>query len=284
MEKILVTGAGGFIGRHIVDDLLQHGYCVTGLVRDADATVLPCPVVEADLAKAIDISWHGDIIIHAAGRVPATGVTASDYKHDNIDAMENLVNFAKAKKVKLVIYLSTTDIYGRKNRKILDENTEKILDENTEYGISKYYAERLLQGNGSVSYVILRLPGILGKGAGNTWLTRAIDNMAKNNNVEVYSAEFASNNFLAVEDVAKFIRTIISNSICSNVFILGNEERIRIIDMVDFLKKEMQSQSKIIFRESYIIPFSINIAHALEYGFSSTDFQTMVRKFLTENK
>lgn len=278
MEKILVTGAGGFIGSYLAEDLFRHGYCVTGLVRNADSVKLPCSVVEANLAEDINISWHGDIIIHAAGRIPAAGVTASEYKRDNIDAMESLLNFAKAKKVKLVIYLSTTDIYGRKNRKILDENTEKILDENMEYGISKYYAERLLQENEDVNYVILRLPSIFGKRAGNTWLTRAVANMKHNNAVEVYSADVASNNFLAIEDLAKFIRVIITRSIYNDVFILGNEERMRIIDMINFLKKEMGSKSEIVSKGSSTIPFSIDIAHAVENGFSSMRFETMARR------
>lgn len=282
MKKILVTGAGGFIGKHLVNDLFRHGYCVTGLVREAGSVSLPCPVVEADLAEAINVPWYGDIIIHAAGRIPFAGVTAREYKRDNIDAMERLLDFAKARNVKLLVFLSTTDVYGRKNRKVLDENTEKVLDENTEYGISKYYAERLLKENGVVNYVILRLPGIFGKGVGNTWLARAIDNLEQNKAVEVYSADFASNNFLAVEDLAKFIRTIISSAICNDIFILGNEERVRIIDMVNFLKNEMRSRSQIVVKESNIVPFSINVDHAVEAGFSSTGFHIMARRFLAE--
>ncbi len=285
MERILVTGAGGFVGSYLAEDLQCHGYGVTGLVR---GNFIPAkktyPVVSADLAEAVDVEWNGDIIVHAAGRVPSAGVSAGEYKRDNIDAMERLLKIAARKKVSLIIYLSTMDIYGRKNtEKILDENTEKILDENTEYGISKYYAERLLQENGRVNYVILRVPGVFGRGMSNTWLARAINNMAQDNAVEVYSAGFANNNFIAIEDLAKFIRTIISRSIYNDVFVLGNEEKIRIIDMMNILKAEMRSKSEIVVRENRIIPFSIIVSHALANGFSSVNFQTMVKNFFQKD-
>ncbi|WIM13722.1 NAD(P)-dependent oxidoreductase [Enhydrobacter sp.] len=73
--KVAVTGASGFIGRHLVCSLRAHGHAVRSLVRDLSTAP------ESDETRAIDLSFTGpldealagvDAVIHAAAYLPAS--------------------------------------------------------------------------------------------------------------------------------------------------------------------------------------------------------------------
>ena len=71
MQRAIVTGAEGFLGRHLVRDLRQHGVCVTGLVRQPKLDVSyiamgDAPWCSARLARIIEMA-EPDVIFHLAG-------------------------------------------------------------------------------------------------------------------------------------------------------------------------------------------------------------------------
>lgn len=77
MPKVFVTGASGFIGRHFVPELLDHGYEILGLARsDASAEAL---------SKAGAIPHHGsldDLESLKAGARQSDGVIHLAFIHD----------------------------------------------------------------------------------------------------------------------------------------------------------------------------------------------------------
>src|ERR1700722_8257715 len=97
---VLVTGATGFIGSHLVERLLAEGAIVRCLLRPTSprgggARDLPAPgamamlcdlVTGAGLADALDVA---EVVFHLAGVTKA--LDASDYHTGNVTATENLV-------------------------------------------------------------------------------------------------------------------------------------------------------------------------------------------------
>ena len=83
--------------------------------------------------------------------------------------MENIIDFAKEKKVNKIINLSTITIYGKINVNILRE--EYIPVEQNLLGICKYISENLLYHQ-PINFINLRLPGILcsAKNYNRPWL------------------------------------------------------------------------------------------------------------------
>jgi len=132
-EKIVVTGAAGFIGSHVVDALLKRGDTVVGIdnfdtfydpdikrANLADAMLHPSfELVEADVRDApamrrvID-AFHPDAIVHLAARA---GVRPSIqdpalYAAVNVLGTTVVLDAARAAKVSRLIVASSSSVYG----------------------------------------------------------------------------------------------------------------------------------------------------------------------------
>ena len=125
MNKILVTGARGYIWSFLVKYLDGKGYETIGFTGNLNNT--------KELPDC-------DLIIHCAGRRLAKDVKISDFVRDNVTATINLTKLADGKPI---IYLSTKAVYVFKP-----------------YGITKLLAEFVLTQEYNNS-VVLRLPKII---------------------------------------------------------------------------------------------------------------------------
>ena len=132
-EKIVVTGAAGFIGSHVVDALLARGDTVVGIdnfdsfydpdikrANLADAMLHPSfELVEADVRDAAAVrrvvdAFHPDAIVHLAARA---GVRPSIqdpalYAAVNVLGTTVILDAARAAKVSRLIVASSSSVYG----------------------------------------------------------------------------------------------------------------------------------------------------------------------------
>src|SRR5688500_1414124 len=106
MSRFLVTGATGFLGRHLVRSLLDHGDEVVALVRKRDAE-LPSEVKQAigdvldraSLEKALgDGAYDG--VFHAAGKVSRRAEDAEELHTLHVQGTKNVVDACIAKGVR----------------------------------------------------------------------------------------------------------------------------------------------------------------------------------------
>jgi len=147
--KVLVTGATGFLGRHLIPQLIAAGHDVQALVRPtSDTTFLKQNGVS--LAVAPDISskaevaqaCHGcDAVIHAAGQFRFWG-KYDEFYQTNVAGTEAVLEGCTAAGVKKFVHVSTIAIAGRfPAGSLLDENHPPNPDEN--YQKTKYEGEQL---------------------------------------------------------------------------------------------------------------------------------------------
>ena len=162
--NILVTGATGFIGRHLVN-VLSRTYSVRCLVRKT-SDITPLKDLNVDITygdllvkDSLGPALDGiDLVYHLAGEVYSR--KKSDYYKGNVLATQNLLEACKGKGIKRIIYLSTVGVYKPPiTRTLLTEESE--CEPLTIYGKTKLDAEQLVKKS-NIPWVIVRAPVIFG--------------------------------------------------------------------------------------------------------------------------
>jgi 2-alkyl-3-oxoalkanoate reductase len=175
-EKILVTGATGYVGSQLVPQLVKEGYYVRVLVRALSRTELPerlgCEVVYGDVRQLNDLhkAFEGiDIVVHMAASVRGTSRFILD---SCTNGTKNILEASNVSGVKRVIYLSSMSVYDYvklKNGDIITENSplEEYPELRGPYSEGKYRAEELALTHlkdESPALTILRPSLIVGRG------------------------------------------------------------------------------------------------------------------------
>ncbi|HEX5131367.1 MAG TPA: NAD-dependent epimerase/dehydratase family protein [Candidatus Krumholzibacteria bacterium] len=176
---MLVTGATGFIGRHVCAAL-------TGVAWVRAAWRSQAPAGNCDEAVRVDLSGplppallDGiDTILHCAGMAHAHGVRLDDdaaFEADNVVATRNLCAAASAGGVRRVVIASSVAVFGTPGAAPVAEDAAPAPD--SAYARSKLAAERAVQAS-VPEPVVLRFPLVYGPGLpGN--LARMVDAIAR---------------------------------------------------------------------------------------------------------
>ena len=151
--KILVTGGAGYIGSHVVYELIDQGHDVTilddmslGLEENIDPRsifVQGSTHSDSDLDSVLSVGFDG--IIHLAAW-KAAGESMTDpakYAHNNLMGTINLLNACDRHGIKRFVFSSTSSVYGNPEYIPIDENhpTEPI----SYYGETKLQVEKNLK-------------------------------------------------------------------------------------------------------------------------------------------
>lgn len=112
--KALVTGGSGFLGRYIVEQLLQQGHEVTILCRGHYPELLQMPVTlmqgsVTDLTAVNKAVRGQDMIFHVAAMVGYWG-DYDDFYHTNVNGTKNVIHAAQLHGVKKLIYTSSPSV------------------------------------------------------------------------------------------------------------------------------------------------------------------------------
>ncbi len=163
---VLVTGATGFVGAHLVKDARAEGLPTVALTRRYTPGAGEQRVVTswsvAALSKALE---NVDVVIHGAAVVPRSGEDDHAATRFNIEETRNLIEACKARGVRRIVYLSTVKVYGESSFVPMDEQT-RVAPRGV-YASTKLAAERLLaqaERDGGPELVILRLCPVFGVG------------------------------------------------------------------------------------------------------------------------
>ena len=164
MGTYLITGAGGFVGYHLAEKLLQRGDKVKLLdiseipLKDESATL--CQADVRDKKRVFDAVQGCDGVFHTAALVPLTksGKTFWDV---NVNGTQNVLEAALEFKVKKFIHISSSSVYGIPPSPIHEDSPLKPCEI---YGESKLEGERrvLEAAKKGLSTVIIRPRTIVG--------------------------------------------------------------------------------------------------------------------------
>lgn len=156
--RVLVTGAGGFIGSHLAERLVTLGADVRALVRytstghsgwlDSSKLRPEMEVVLGDIRDFFCVSeaMKGrDVVFHLAALIgiPYSYRAPQSYLHTNIEGTLNVLQAARELGTKRIVCTSTSEVYGTAKYVPMDE--EHPLQGQSPYSASKIAADKLAE-------------------------------------------------------------------------------------------------------------------------------------------
>jgi dTDP-4-dehydrorhamnose 3,5-epimerase len=170
MKKVLVTGATGFLGGYVVEELRNNGYEVVAQGRKQEVLnelkkKYKIKTIKCDINNLDGMKLKVDYVIHAAALSTVWG-RWDDFYNSNVKGTESVVNFCKNNKVKRLVYVSSPSIYSAKKDRFDIKENEVDTSNNLNYYIkSKIMAERIItELEDTLEWVIIRPRGLFGVG------------------------------------------------------------------------------------------------------------------------
>jgi nucleoside-diphosphate-sugar epimerase len=174
-RRVVVTGAGGFVGGHLVERFAREGWEVVALVRAGGSPARPSEsvrILETDLARpdALDgVLRAGDVVVHLAGRAHVMQERASDpsaaFRAANVAPTEMLCESAARAGIARFVFISSAKVFGEgRERPYAVGDPMAPADP---YARSKAEAERIVGQageRGAFDWTILRPPFVYGPG------------------------------------------------------------------------------------------------------------------------
>jgi UDP-glucose 4-epimerase len=249
---VLVTGASGFVGRHVAPTLAREGWSVRRAVRSPDGmddeVVIESIGPETDWTAALE---GVDAVVHLAARVHHKHEehAVQLYRNVNIAGTLHLARCAATAGVRQFIFVSTVLVHGRSNEGRAPFSEDDILTPRGLYGMSKAAAEaglRTLARDSDMKISVIRPPLVYGAGAKGNFalLTRAV-----NLGMPLpFGAIHNHRAFLAVQNLSSFIRRRLAHpDPASNfeIFLVADKEQVSTPEFIDRLAKAAGKSSRL---------------------------------------
>jgi len=168
--KIFISGATGFVGGHLAENLIKENHEIKTLVRKSSDVsfikTLGVDITYGDITDyaSVKAAMEGcELVYHAASSRFSTSIKYPVYYDVNVKGTRNVMHTAIETGVSHVVYCSTVGVYGWSCKIPVDENTP--LNPNGLYSKTKLEGERLVSkycDKYGISAVIARLTSVYG--------------------------------------------------------------------------------------------------------------------------
>lgn len=262
MKKVLVCGAGGFIGGHLVKRLKNEGFWVRGvdLKENEYGNNFADEFIIGDLRDpktAVETAWGVDEVYQLAADMGGagyifTGEHDADVMHNSAMCNLNVLNACEKLSVKKIFYSSSACMYPEYNQ--LDPDNPKCSEDSaypaapdSEYGWEKLFSERLYLSynrNYGIQVRIARFHNIFGvKGTWNggkekapAALCRKVAEAPNGGIIDVWGDGLQTRSFLYIDECVEAVRRLMDSNFTGPVNI-GSEEMISINDLAKMVIK-----------------------------------------------
>ena len=248
-EKILITGATGFIGSFIAEEAINRGFEVWAAVRKTSSRkYLPQPEInfielnmgDEKLLKE-QLQGHGfGYVVHAAGVTKC--LNSRDFYRTNTEGTKNLVNaiLSLGMPLKRFVFVSSLSILGaiREEQPYQDITDDDTPHPNTAYGKSKLKAEDYLRSLGAdrLPFIILRPTGVYGPREKDYFMMA--ESIKKHVDFAVgYKRQDIT--FIYVKDVVQAVFLALNGGTPGSSYILSDGEVYSSRTFSDLIKKEL---------------------------------------------
>ena len=243
-KTFLVTGGSGFLGRALIERLVQLPDCSVVAPVRATSAVLPAGVRQLPLTSLNGTNdWSEaltdvDVVVHAAARVHVMKEVSSDplaaFREVNVEATLNLARQAAASGTKRFIFISSIKVNGEGAEPGTVYSADDVPAPIDPYGISKLEAERGLKELAAVTgmeVVIIRPVLVYGPGVKANflsmmrWLYRGVP--------LPFGAVHNQRSLVAIDNLVDFIVTCSEHPAAANqVFLISDGEDVSITQLL----------------------------------------------------
>ena len=273
-KKIIVTGADGFIGSHLVESLVEKGSKVTALsmynslnswgwLDRIDKKLLKkITVVSGDIRdrRCVDQLCKGsDYIFHLASliAIPHSYDSPYSYLETNVQGTLNILEYCRQNTVERLIHTSTSEVYGEYKKIPISEETPQIAK--SPYSATKIAADQLAYSyfkTYDIPLSIIRPFNTYGPRQSNRAIIPTIITQIANNQKNInLGSLYPTRDFTYVSDTVNgFIKIAEESKTIGEIINIGSGYEISVKNLVKTIKKLMKSNIKIKEDKSRIRP------------------------------
>lgn len=255
-KNILITGASGFIGQHLLEEIDTTIYNLFIISREPEKKLntqtINCTVIKADLTNydSLLVAFKNiDIIVNIAAEVRNDALL----EKTNVLGTQNIVQAAVENKVQKIIHLSSVGMVGAQYngiKTIVDE--ESICYPKNNYEKTKHKSEQLLLEAckaHKINLQVLRPTNVFGENHPLQAMKNVLNHI--NSNKLMIATKEACYNYVYVKDLTGIIVDLLSTTTESSTYNVGNS--ITIKDFTTFVQRELNKSGKFITVPKFII-------------------------------
>lgn len=294
--KILVTGANGLLGHHVVMELLRRKYEVRIIVRSTQKIGFKLNKVEvvtgsfSDRENIFQAAKSCDAIIHIAATTDTDLFYYSDYQLINVDATKQLIEIAEALSIQKMVYISTANTigYGDKNAPANENNPIAYPFTKSEYAKSKLEGENLFADYAKNNHVIIINP---------TFLIGSYDTKPNSGKLVImgYKKRFllmpdGGKNFVHVKDVAVACCNALTMGVSGEKYLAAGINNLTFKQYFEMQKRVGGYKQKIIIFPSFLLKLIALIGDfirlfKIKVSFCSRNInQLLIKEYYTNTK
>lgn len=232
--KVFITGASGFIGKHLCDILKKKG-----MVFSSEKVDL---LDKKTLQSFFEVNDF-DTVVHLVGAF------GDDFDHlldVNVRTTWNLCSALINTRVKKIIYTSSGAVYGPPSNGVESYETD-IPSPDSMYGLTKLFAEQIIAQFADCNErqsIILRLPNIYGPG-GKGLINQMKNSIIYGHSVTVNGNGLKSRDIMHISDVVSSIFEVINHNFNqSEIFNISSSIRLNINEIVNIFARKYSFEIK----------------------------------------
>ena len=239
-KSVLVTGATGFIGSRLVEELINKGYDVTSLIRKGKEGNLKSKIIYGDLTdEKIDFkNLEFDCIFHLASHTPLEK-NKKILEKVNLDGTKKLFDEIKSK-TKSIIYISGLGVYGETGETVVDENQK--YNPNTDFVKIRLDAEKYLKENSDkhkIDFAVVHFGDVYGP---DGWFYEMLIKRLKKNTFRMPKGGKYYKGFVHVDDAVGSMIAVLENKRFNESFIVADSNPVTFKEFSNFTADQINAK------------------------------------------
>ena len=239
-KSILVTGATGFIGSKLVEELINKGYDVTSLIRKGKKGNSKSKIIYGDLTdEKINFNDNQfDCVFHLASHTPLEK-NKKVLQKVNLEGTKKLFNEIKTI-TKAIIYISGLGVYGETGEIIVNENQK--YNPNTNFVKIRLDAEKFLKENTSenkIDFAVVHFGDVYGP---DGWFYEMLIKRLKKNTFRMPKGGEYYKGFVHVDDAVGSMIAVLENKRFGESFIVADSNPVTFKEFTNFTADQINAK------------------------------------------